>query len=132
MIADDREGPIETALKMLTAPVWVPIYLAYVGCCKLAEAWARRKATPGTAELNAPSVGQAGKGHAPALSPKQSRAFETANAHFEQSHMQSHAPDQQQGAGVHKGWGPAARIASAKARNAKTLPYGGDPTQAPD
>jgi uncharacterized membrane protein len=51
MIADDREGPIETALKMLTAPVWVPIYLAYVGCRSLAGAWSRRKATPETAEL---------------------------------------------------------------------------------
>jgi hypothetical protein len=27
MIADDREGPIETALKMITAPAWVPIFL---------------------------------------------------------------------------------------------------------
>jgi len=43
MIADNREGPIETALKMLTAPVWVPIYLAYVGCHKLAEARSSRK-----------------------------------------------------------------------------------------
>ena len=51
MIADDREGPIETALKMITAPVWVPIYLAYVGCRKLAEARADRKAKPETAEL---------------------------------------------------------------------------------
>ena len=29
MIADDRETPVEVALKMMTAPVWVPIYLAY-------------------------------------------------------------------------------------------------------
>ena len=43
MIADEREGPIETAFKMLTAPVWVPIYFAYVGCRKLAEALASRK-----------------------------------------------------------------------------------------
>jgi hypothetical protein len=51
MIADEREGPIETAFKMITAPVWVPIYLAYVGCRKLAEARASGKATPETAEL---------------------------------------------------------------------------------
>jgi hypothetical protein len=95
--------------------------------------WLARGIVSGLHHLrgDAPSVGQAGKGHAPALSPQQSRAFETANAHFEQSHMQGHAPDQSQGA-PRKGWGPAARIASAKARNAKTLPYNGDPTQAPD
>ena len=46
MIADEREGPIETAFKMITAPVWVPIYFAYVGCRKLAEAWSRRKPKP--------------------------------------------------------------------------------------
>ena len=46
MIADESEGPIETAFKMMTAPVWVPIYFAYVGCRKLAEAWSRRKAKP--------------------------------------------------------------------------------------
>ena len=46
MIADESEGPIETAFKMMTAPVWVPIYFAYVGCHKLAEAWSRRKPRP--------------------------------------------------------------------------------------
>src|SRR5271167_3081997 len=55
MIADDREGPIETALKIMTAPVWVPIYLAYVGCCKLAEAWSRRKPKEPTAEILPPA-----------------------------------------------------------------------------
>ena len=43
MIADNREGPLEVAVKMITAPVWVPIYFAYVGCRKAAEAWSRRK-----------------------------------------------------------------------------------------
>ena len=41
MIADNREGPIETALKMLTAPVWVPIYLAMWA----AASWQRREQT---------------------------------------------------------------------------------------
>jgi hypothetical protein len=51
MIADNREGPIETFFKLVTAPVWGPIYLAYVGCRKLAEARADRKAKPEMAEL---------------------------------------------------------------------------------
>ena len=51
MIADNREGPIETFFKLVTAPVWGPIYLAYVGCRKLAEARADRKAKPETVEL---------------------------------------------------------------------------------
>ena len=54
MIADEREGPIETAFKMLTAPVWVPIYFAYVGCRKLAEAWSRRKPKPVEPEILTP------------------------------------------------------------------------------
>jgi len=54
MIADEREGPIETAFKMITAPVWVPIYFAYVGCRKLAEAWSRRKPKPVEPEILAP------------------------------------------------------------------------------
>ena len=54
MIADEREGPIETAFKMLTAPVWVPIYFAYVGCRKLAEAWSRRKPKPVEPEILSP------------------------------------------------------------------------------
>ncbi len=37
MIADDREGLIEMAVKLLTAPVWWPIYVAYLGFCKLRE-----------------------------------------------------------------------------------------------
>ncbi|MFZ0708640.1 MAG: hypothetical protein WAM53_01240 [Terrimicrobiaceae bacterium] len=36
---------------MITVPVWVPIYFAYVGCRRLAEARTDRKAKPETAEL---------------------------------------------------------------------------------
>ena len=54
MIADDREGPIETALKMITAPAWVPLYFAWVGCRKAAEAWSRRKPKPVEPEVLAP------------------------------------------------------------------------------
>jgi hypothetical protein len=55
MIADEREGPIETAFKMITAPVGVPIYFAYVGCRKLAEAWSRRKPKEPTMEILPPA-----------------------------------------------------------------------------
>ena len=43
MIADDRDGVFETAIKMITAPVWVPIYFAGVGIKKLGQALQRRK-----------------------------------------------------------------------------------------
>ena len=43
IIANGKESPVEVAVKMITAPVWVPIYFAYVGCRKAAEAWSRRK-----------------------------------------------------------------------------------------
>ena len=43
MIANDKESPLEVAVKMITAPDWVPIYFAYVGCRKAAEAWSSRK-----------------------------------------------------------------------------------------
>jgi hypothetical protein len=43
MIADDRDTPFETAVKMITAPAWVPVYFAWVGCRKAAKAWSRRK-----------------------------------------------------------------------------------------
>jgi hypothetical protein len=71
---------------------------------------------------------------APTLSPGDNAAFNQANQHFEQSHMQTQTqtPDQGQGKGVHRGWSPQARIAAARARNVQNLPYGGDPTQAPD
>ena len=41
MIADDRETTFEVALKLMTAPVWGPIYFAYLGCRRVAEARAR-------------------------------------------------------------------------------------------
>jgi hypothetical protein len=43
MIADDRDTPFETAVKMITAPAWVPLYFAWVGCRKAAEVWSSRK-----------------------------------------------------------------------------------------
>ena len=43
MIANDRETPFEIAVKMITAPIWVPIYFAGVGVMKLGK-WSRRKA----------------------------------------------------------------------------------------
>ena len=54
MIADDRETTFEVALKLITAPVWGPIYFAYVGCRRLAEARARRKAKPEEPEVFPP------------------------------------------------------------------------------
>jgi hypothetical protein len=44
MIADDRETTLKVALKLITAPVRVPIYFAYVGCRRVAEARAKLKA----------------------------------------------------------------------------------------
>jgi hypothetical protein len=44
MIAADSEGPLEVAVKMIAAPVWVPVYLAYLGCRKVAVAWPKRQA----------------------------------------------------------------------------------------
>ena len=38
MIEADNDGRLETAVKMITAPAWVPIYFAWVGCRKAAEA----------------------------------------------------------------------------------------------
>ena len=43
MIADDKDHPLETAVKLLTLPVWGPIYLAGVGVMKLSTALRRRK-----------------------------------------------------------------------------------------
>ena len=37
MIADNREGPIETFLKLITAPDVAPLYFGYLGCRKVAE-----------------------------------------------------------------------------------------------
>ena len=33
---------LEAVLKLITAPVWVPIYFGYLGCRKLAEGWAKK------------------------------------------------------------------------------------------
>ena len=54
MIADERETAFETAVKMLTAPAWVPVYLAWVGCRKAAKAWSRRKPKPVEPEILTP------------------------------------------------------------------------------
>jgi hypothetical protein len=43
MIATDKESPLEVAVKMIAAPVWVPAYFAYVGCRKLVDAWRARR-----------------------------------------------------------------------------------------
>jgi hypothetical protein len=55
MIANDRESPLEVAVKMITAPVWVPIYFAWVGCRKAAEARSRRKPKEPTTEILPPA-----------------------------------------------------------------------------
>ena len=54
MIADNREGLIETALKMITAPVWVPLYFAGVGAVKVWKALQRRKPQQQVSEVLAP------------------------------------------------------------------------------
>jgi hypothetical protein len=43
MIADDKDHPIETMVKLLTLPVWGPCYLAGVGAVKVWKALQRRK-----------------------------------------------------------------------------------------
>jgi len=43
MIAGGRDTPLETAVKMITAPVWVPLYFAGVGTVKVWKALQRRK-----------------------------------------------------------------------------------------
>jgi hypothetical protein len=48
VIADDRETTLEVALKLITAPAWVPVYLAYR---RVAEARLGRKAKPETVDL---------------------------------------------------------------------------------
>jgi hypothetical protein len=54
MIADDRDSPLERAVKLITAPIWVPFYLVYVTCRSVAEALARRKAS--AVEVDATSL----------------------------------------------------------------------------
>ena len=50
MIADDRETTLEAALKLIMAPMWLPLYFCYLGCLKLAEDWAK-KAAPERTDL---------------------------------------------------------------------------------
>ena len=47
MIADDRDHPIERAIKLMTMPVWGPFYLAGVGAVKVWAALPRRKPKQG-------------------------------------------------------------------------------------
>jgi hypothetical protein len=54
MIANDKETPFEIAVKMITAPIWVPIYFAGVGVLKLGKAWSRRKPKRVEPEILAP------------------------------------------------------------------------------
>jgi hypothetical protein len=44
MIADNRETTSEVVLRLVTAPLWVPIYLTYLGCRKAAQVMARSEA----------------------------------------------------------------------------------------
>jgi hypothetical protein len=46
MIADDKDHPIETMVKLLTLPVWGPCYLAGLGAVKVWKALQRRKPEP--------------------------------------------------------------------------------------
>ncbi len=55
MIADDREDPIETALKLITAPVWVPLYFAGVAMVKVWKALQKRKPKQQVPEVLVPA-----------------------------------------------------------------------------
>ena len=52
MIADNREGPVEAFLKLITAPVWAPIYFGYLSCRRVAEGWSKEKTKPKRADLS--------------------------------------------------------------------------------
>jgi len=52
MIADNREGPIEAFPKLVTAPVWAPIYFGYLSCRRVAEGLSKGKTKPKRADLN--------------------------------------------------------------------------------
>ena len=54
MIADDEWSPLETAVAIIAAPAWVPVYFAWVGCRKAAEAWSKRKPKPVEPEILQP------------------------------------------------------------------------------
>ncbi len=55
MIADDTDSPFVTAVKVLTAPVWIPLYLAGVGAVKVWKALPRRKPKQQVPEVLAPA-----------------------------------------------------------------------------
>ena len=94
--------------------------------------WDAASASPPARLDQAQQAREAGQGHVPELSPQQSRAFEVANQHYQDSHLTHAAAVQPQGEAGHHGWTPESRIGAARARGAQKLPYGGDPTQAPD
>jgi hypothetical protein len=56
MIADERWSPFETAVAMITAPAWVPVYFACLGCRKVVKAWPRRKPKPVEPEILPPAT----------------------------------------------------------------------------
>jgi hypothetical protein len=55
MIADGDLSGFETAVKFVTAPIWVPIYLIGRGCSKIGKAL-KRKEKPLVGEILAPTV----------------------------------------------------------------------------
>ena len=54
MIANDKESPLEIAVKMITAPVWAPLYFAGVGAVKVWKALQWRKPQQQVPEVLAP------------------------------------------------------------------------------
>ena len=46
MIADDRDHPIEWAVKLVTMPIWGPVFLVGVGATKVWNAMSGRKPKP--------------------------------------------------------------------------------------
>lgn len=76
---------------------------------------------------------RAGSGTGPQrLTPEQALQFRDANA--EQMGQSANIPDPStfDQSARRPGWGPEARIAAAQSRGAANLPYGGDPSKAPD
>lgn len=67
------------------------------------------------------------------LSPQDAQRFKDADTQHRQKRSQNIPDPSMHDQSARKpGWGPEARIAAAQARGAKELPYGGDPTKAPD
>jgi hypothetical protein len=54
MIADDRDHPIERAVKLATMPIWGPVYLTGVGAVKVWKALPRRTPKPEHVEVLQP------------------------------------------------------------------------------